>query len=96
MAKVKFDDLIKEVSAGTQLPKTKVKEVILATFAHAADILAQGNDVHLGNDIGTLKSRVQAAKTAKVVGTDKTVDVPAKTVAKFAQSKVFKTRVNTK
>lgn len=96
MAKVKFDDLIKEVSEETKLPKTKVKEVILATFAHSTDILAQGNDVHLGNDIGTLKSKAQDAKTAKVPGTDKTVNVPAKTVAKFVQSKVFKERVNAK
>ena len=58
--------------------------------------LVNGEEVVLGNDFGRFKVATQSARTAKVPGTDKTVEVPAKKVIKFRVSSALKTTIAAK
>ncbi len=56
--------------------------------------LIAGNDVALGQDLGTLKVSVQAARTGPVPGQPgKTYSSPAKNVAKLAISGPLKAKI---
>lgn len=96
MSKVSYIDFVAQVAEETGLKKVDVKKIIDTTFNCISIITAAGNDVNLGNAIGTFKSKRIKESVKKVPGTDRSVLVDAKTVAKFQASKAFKTTVNGK
>ena len=96
MSKVSYLNFVAQVAEETGLKKVDVKKVIDTAFNGIAVITASGDDVNLGNAIGTFKSKKVKESSKKVPGTDKTVLVAAKIVAKFQASKAFKDAVNSK
>lgn len=96
MSKISYVNFVAQVAEETGLKKTDVKKVIDTAFNGIAVITASGDDVNLGNAIGTFKSKRTKETTKPVPGTDKTVLVDAKVVAKFQASKAFKASVNSK
>jgi len=86
MNKVEFIDA---VANKTKLSKKNSREVIDAVLEVITETLAKKEQVALVG-FGTFSVSERAARTAKVPGTDKTVNVEAKTVAKFKAGKLLK------
>lgn len=89
MNKIEFIDAI---STKTGLTKKDTKAVIDAALETITETLAKGEQVALIG-FGTFSVKARNARTAKVPGTDKTVDVPATTVAKFKVGSNLKLKV---
>lgn len=89
MNKIEFIDAI---STKTGLTKKDTKAVVDAVLETITETLAKGEQVALIG-FGTFSVKARNARTAKVPGTDKTVDVPATTVAKFKVGKILKLKV---
>ena len=95
MAKISKVELINEVALHdvfANTSKAKVTSVVNHILDTITGHLVEGNEVNLSG-FGIFKTAVSKARTAKVPGTDKTVDVPAKTVVKFKASKALKDAV---
>lgn len=95
MAKISKVELINEIAlhdAFANTSKSKVTSVVNHILDTITGHLAEGNEVNLSG-FGIFRTVVSSARTAKVPGTDKTVEVPAKTVAKFKASKALKDAV---
>jgi DNA-binding protein HU-beta len=95
MAKISKAELINEVALHdvfANTPKTKVTSVVNHILDTITGHLVDGNEVNLSG-FGIFKTAVSKARTATVPGTNKTVEVPAKTVAKFKASKALKNAV---
>ena len=89
MNKIEF---ISAISTKTGLTKKDTKAVIDAALETITETLAKGEQVALVG-FGTFSVKARNARTAKVPGTDKTVDVQATTVAKFKVGKALKEAV---
>ena len=89
MNKIEFIDAI---STKTGLTKKDTKAVIDAALETITETLAKGEQVALVG-FGTFSVKARNARTAKVPGTDKTVNVPATTVAKFKVGSNLRTKV---
>ena len=72
--------------------KAKVTSVVNHIFDTITGHLVNGDRVTVSG-FGIFTTAVSSARTAKVPGTDRTVEVPAKTVAKFKASKALKDAV---
>ena len=95
MAKISKVELINEIAlhdAFANTSKAKVTSVVNHILDTITAHLVAGDEVNVSG-FGIFKTTVSKARTAKVPGTDKTVDVPAKTVAKFKASKALKDAV---
>lgn len=95
MAKISKVELINEVALHdvfANTSKAKVTSVVNHILDTITAHLVAGDEVNVSG-FGIFKTTVSKARTAKVPGTDKTVDVPAKTVAKFKASKALKDAV---
>lgn len=95
MAKISKVELINEVALHdvfANTSKAKVTSVVNHIFDTITAHLVAGDEVNVSG-FGIFKTAVSKARTAKVPGTDKTVDVPAKIVAKFKASKALKDAV---
>ena len=95
MAKISKMELINEVALHdvfANTSKAKVTSVVNHILDTITAHLVAGDEVNLSG-FGIFKTAVSKARTAKVPGTDKTVDVPAKAVAKFKASKALKDAV---
>lgn len=95
MAKISKVELINEVALHdvfANTSKAKVTSVVNHILDTVTAHLVAGDEVNVSG-FGIFKTAVSKARTAKVPGTDKTVDVPAKTVAKFKASKALKDAV---
>ncbi len=95
MAKISKVELINEIAlhdAFANTSKSKVTSVVNHILDTITAHLVAGGEVNVSG-FGIFKTAVSKARTAKVPGTDKTVDVPAKTVAKFKASKALKDAV---
>ena len=89
MNKSEFIDAVAEKSGLTKKDSKIAVDAVLDTLTEA---LAKKDSVaFLG--FGTFTTADRAARTAKVPGTDKTVNVPATTVAKFKVGKALKEAV---
>ena len=98
MAKISKVELINEVALHdvfANTSKAKVTSVVNHILDTITTHLANGNEVNLSG-FGIFRTAVSSARTAKVPGTDKTVDVPATTVAKFKVGKALKEAVSGK
>ena len=95
MAKISKVELINEVALHdvfANTSKAKVTSVVNHILDTITAHLVAGDEVNVSG-FGIFKTTVSKARTAKVPGTDKTVEVPAKTVAKFKASKALKDAV---
>jgi DNA-binding protein HU-beta len=88
-------ELIDAVTAKTGLSKKDTKETIEATIAAITETLVKKDTVSLIG-FGTFSTSDRAARTARVPGTGKEVQVPATTVAKFKVGKALKEAVSGK
>ena len=85
-------ELIEALSLRTNTSKKAAKETVEALIEVISETLAKKEEVALTGFL-TLKTVVKAATTARVPGTDRIVDVPAKTVVKAVIGKNLKTLV---
>ena len=92
MNKIEF---ISAISTKTGLTKKDTKAVIDAALETITETLAKKDSVSFIG-FGTFSVKARNARTAKVPGTDKTVDVPATTVAKFKAGSNLRTKVASK
>lgn len=85
--------LTEEVAAKAGISKKAAGEAIDAVVQSIEGAMTKGEDVVLIN-FGTFKTVTRAARTRRIPGTDKTVDVPAKKVVKFTPGKNLKEAAN--
>ena len=85
-------EFIDAVAAKSGLSKKDAKGAVDAALETITDVLVKGDTVSFIG-FGTFSTSTRAARTAKVPGTNKTVDVPATTVAKFKVGKALKDAV---
>ena len=88
-------ELIDAIASTTGLTKKDTKAVIDAALETITETLAKKDSVSFVG-FGTFSVKARNARTAKVPGTDKTVDVPATTVAKFKVGSNLRTKVASK
>ena len=89
MNKVEFIDA---VAAKAGLSKKDARGAVDAVLETITEALTSGSEVSFVG-FGTFKTAKRAARTAKVPGTDKTVEVPATTAVKFKVGKALKEAV---
>ncbi|MCJ8327717.1 MAG: HU family DNA-binding protein [Campylobacterales bacterium] len=92
MNKAEFIDAI---AAKAGLSKKDAKGAVDAVLETITETLVKRETVSFIG-FGTFSTADRAARTAKVPGTDRTVDVPATTVAKFKVGKSLKEAVSGK
>ena len=91
MAKFTKAQLIDELSLSSDLQsKAAANRVFSLLKEIITNQVKSGNDVALGSDFGEFKSSIQAAKSGKVPGTDKTYSTAEKRVIKFKSSAPMK------
>lgn len=90
MNKAEFIDAVAE-KAG--LSKKDAKGAVEAVLETVTEVLVKKDSVSFIG-FGTFTVAQRAARTAKVPGTTKTVEVPATTVAKFKVGKALKEAVS--
>ncbi len=88
-------EFIDAVAAKAGLSKKDTKGTVDAVLETITETLVKGESVSFIG-FGTFSTAERAARTAKVPGTDRTVDVPATTVAKFKVGKALKDAVSGK
>ena len=88
-------EFIDAVAAKAGLSKKDAKGAVDAVLETITETLVKKEPVSFIG-FGTFTTADRAARTAKVPGTDKTVDVPATTVAKFKVGKALKEAVSGK
>jgi DNA-binding protein HU-beta len=82
-------EFIDEVAVKTGLSKKDAKGAVDAVLEVITEALVKKDSVSFIG-FGTFSTAERAARVAKVPGTDKTVNVPATTVAKFKVGKSLK------
>lgn len=85
-------EFIDAVASKAGLTKKDTKIAVDAVIEIITEQLSSGNEVAFVG-FGTFKTVKKAARTAKVPGTNKTVEVPATTGAKFKAGKALKDAV---
>lgn len=85
-------ELIEALATKTNISKKAAKENVEALIEVISETLAKKEEVALTGFL-ILKTVAKAATTARIPGTDKIVDVPAKTVVKAVIGKNLKTLV---
>ncbi|MGB6328210.1 MAG: HU family DNA-binding protein [Halarcobacter sp.] len=88
-------EFIDAVAAKAGLSKKYAKGAVDAVLETVTETLVKKETVSFIG-FGTFSTAARAARTAKVPGTDRTVDVPATTVAKFKVGKALKEAVSGK
>ncbi len=88
-------EFIDAVAAKAGLSKKDAKGAVDAVLETVTETLVKKETVSFIG-FGTFSTAARAARTAKVPGTDRTVDVPATTVAKFKVGKALKEAVSGK
>lgn len=89
MNKVEFVDA---VAQKTGLSKKDSKEAVDAVLETITEVLAKKDSIAFVG-FGTFSTTERAARTARVPGTDKTVEVAATTAVRFKVGKILKQSV---
>jgi len=92
---MKKAQLIQEVATKAGVSKQDAEKVINATISTVTEALSQKKTVSFIG-FGTFSTAERAARTTRVPGTDRTVDVEATTVVKFKVGKNLKESVANK
>ena len=82
-------EFVDAVADKTHLSKKDAKNAVDAVLETITELLAKKDSVSFVG-FGTFSVSERAARTAKVPNTDRTVEVPATTVAKFKAGKTLK------
>lgn len=82
------DDLIKQVVAGTGLPKDEVREVIEVTMERIKDSMKQGKNIYL-RGFGSFVRVKRAPKIARDISRGTPIRIQERTVVKFRPAAVF-------
>jgi DNA-binding protein HU-beta len=90
--KMKKAEFIDAVASKAELSKKDVNAVIDAALETITEALKSGKSVSFIG-FGSFSTVERAARTARVPGTDKVVDVPATTAVKFKVGKQLKDAV---
>lgn len=89
------NEFIDEVAQKAGLTKKDAKAAVDAVLETITETLTKGDTVAFVG-FGSFSTAARAARTAKVPGTDKTVEVVATTVARFKVGKELKSAVASK
>ena len=92
---MKFVRVALDAMGGDHAPAEMIKGAVDAVLDTITETLVKKEAVSFIG-FGTFTTADRAARTAKVPGTDKTVNVPATTVAKFKVGKALKEAVAAK
>ena len=92
MNKIEF---ISAISTKTGLTKKDATVAVNAVLETITETLAKGESVAFVG-FGSFNVKDRAARIATVPGTDKKVNVPATTIAKFKVGKDLRSKVNSK
>lgn len=87
------NEFIDAVAGKTSLSKKDAKAAVEATLETITEALKNGDSVAFIG-FGSFSVSKRAARTGKVPGTDRTVEIPETTVAKFKMGKELKTTLN--
>ncbi len=90
MNKIEF---INAVAAKAGLSKKDTRDTVDAVLETITETLVKGESVSFMG-FGAFSTAERAARTAKVPGTDRVVDIPATTVAKFKVGQTLKDSVS--
>lgn len=82
-------ELSKQISDQTGIDKAVTLEVVEALMKTVKDALANGENVYL-RGFGTFANKVRAEKTARNIGANTTMVIPAHSVPTFKPCKEFK------
>jgi len=85
-------ELISEIAAGAEIAKADVERVLHHLTETVHSCLAAGEELVLPG-LGKLSTKVREARTGRNPATGESVDIPAKTVVKFAAAKPLKDAV---
>jgi len=85
-------ELINAISVKTEMKKVEVEKVVEGLLETITEELKNGNDISLIG-FGTFSTSARAPRVAQVPGTDRKVEVPATTVAKFKVGSKLKAAV---
>lgn len=83
------NEFVAEVASKTGLTKKDALAAVEATFGTITETLSKGDSVSIAG-FGAFQTSQRAARVAKVPGTQREVQVPAQTVAKFKPAKGLK------
>ncbi|GBR77438.1 histone-like DNA-binding protein HU [Candidatus Termititenax dinenymphae] len=86
-------DLIDTIAKSTELPKSKVKDVIDTLLDSIKDSVKKGKPVQLVG-FGTWKRAARKARTGRNPQTGATIKIAARKVVRFTVGKEFKDLVN--
>ncbi|MCR4941237.1 MAG: HU family DNA-binding protein [Campylobacter sp.] len=92
---MKKTEFIQAVADKAGLTKTDSKKALDATLEAISELLAKGDSITFIG-FGTFSTADRAARTARVPGTNKTIQVPASKAVKFKVGKKLKEAVATK
>jgi DNA-binding protein HU-beta len=85
-------EFINEIALKTELSKADSAKAIDAVIETITEALSKRDTISFIG-FGTFSTSERAARTARVPGTDRTVDLPATIVAKFKVGKALKEAV---
>ena len=88
-------ELVSEISRRTGLEKKMVFDVVEAGMEVVMDTLATGESVYL-RGFGSFNVKQRAAKTARNIAKQTTIQIPARRIPAFKPSKAFAVRVDEK
>ena len=86
------NEFVNMISTKANITKKDAKGAVDAVLDTITEALVKKESVSFIG-FGTFTTAERAARTAKVPGTDKTVDVAATTVAKFKAGKILKLKL---
>ena len=92
---MKRDELVKAISAETDLSQKMTSEILDATLEVIAKSVSKGKKVVLIG-FGSFEARKRSARTGRNPQTGASIKIPAKTVPAFSAGKKFKQMVNKK
>lgn len=86
-------ELVSEISRRTGLEKKMVFDVVEAGMAVVMDTLTTGESVYL-RGFGSFNVKQRAAKTARNITKQTTIQIPARKVPSFKPSKAFSVKID--
>jgi DNA-binding protein HU-beta len=86
-------DLINAIAKSTDLPKSKVNDVIDSLLGNIKDSLKKGKSVQLVG-FGTWKKSKRKARTGRNPQTGATIKIAARNTVRFSAGKAFKEILN--
>ena len=86
-------DLIDSIAKATELPKSKVNEMLDTLLANVKTSVKKGNAVQLVG-FGTWKKSKRKARTGRNPQTGATIKISARNTVRFTPGKAFKDALN--